>query len=127
MKFLLDKKEQFTLFQLLEPSLDARNASQFKSEMVVLNAEGIKSLVLDLSEVKTLDATGVGALLLADRLCTDDKGVLVLLGVSDDLQKSLDSHNVSGAFNILNRMEEAVDLVFLTEIEAQLGSEEEGV
>ena len=52
MKYTIDKQEKYTMVRLHEEKLDSTAAPQLKSEMVTLHAEGVRNIILDLSEVK---------------------------------------------------------------------------
>jgi len=68
MKYSVDKQEKYTLLRLDEDKLDSNIAPQLKSEMVTLHAEGVRNIVLDLSEVKYTDSSGLSALLVGNRI-----------------------------------------------------------
>ena len=51
MKYIINKEEKYTVFKLDEEKLDSVLSPQLKSELVTLNAEGVKNVILDLSNV----------------------------------------------------------------------------
>ena len=62
MKFTVDKQEKYTMLKLHEEKLDSSVAPQLKSELITLHAEGVQNIILDLSEVKYTDSSGLSAL-----------------------------------------------------------------
>lgn len=52
MKFTLDKTDRYTIFKLDEDNLNSILAPDLKSEFVLLSNEGVRNLILDLSDVK---------------------------------------------------------------------------
>lgn len=120
MKFWVDKREQYTDLGLAETRLDGHISSSLKSELVVLNAEGHKNLIFDLSKVEAIDSQGISALLIANRLCNDSGGLLVLIGVAQAVEHELKLADAIHSLTILNKHEEAVDAIFLHEIEVDL-------
>ena len=74
MKYTIDKKENYTIITIDEKKLDTTIAPDLKSEFVKLNAEGITNLILDLSNVKYTDSSGLSSILIANRLCTSSNG-----------------------------------------------------
>ena len=54
--------------------LDATNAPELKAELVILNKNGVNSIVMDMSGTKYCDSSGLSAILTANRLCKDSNG-----------------------------------------------------
>ncbi len=78
MKYTIDKKENYTIITIDEKKLDTTIAPDLKSEFVKLNAEGINNLILDLTNVKYTDSSGLSSILIANRLCNSSSGLLNL-------------------------------------------------
>ncbi len=125
MKFTVDKQEKYTMLKLHEEKLDSSVAPQLKSELITLHAEGVKNIILDLSEVKYTDSSGLSALLVGNRIVQDSDGIFIMTRLSDHTMKLVKISQLDGVFNILPTVEEAVDAVFMYEIEQQLESEED--
>ena len=62
MKFQIDKRDRLVIVKLNEDKLLSNLAPQLKSEMVILNNEGFKNIVLDLADVQYVDSSGLSAL-----------------------------------------------------------------
>ncbi len=124
MKYTIDKKEKYTTLKLDETKLDTHIAPQLKSEFVTLHAEGVKNIILDLSEVKYTDSSGLSALLVGNRTISQNGGIFVLSCLSDHVMKLIKISQLDGVLNILPTVEEAVDSVLMTEIENDLKSGE---
>jgi anti-anti-sigma factor len=120
MKYTIDKQEKYTLIQLNETKLDATVSPQLKSEFVTLNAEGNKNIIADLSQVKYIDSSGLSAILIANRLCQDANGTFILAGVTDHVMKLIKISQLDTVLELLPSVEEAVDAVFMHEIENDL-------
>jgi len=120
MKYAISKEEKYILLALQEEKLDATISPQLKSTFVTLNAEGMKNLVLDLSGVKYVDSSGLGAILIANRLCTDAQGSMVLAALTEHVSKIIKIAQLESVLNISNTTEEAVDFVLMTELENDL-------
>ncbi len=120
MKYSVDKQEKYTLLKLNEEKLDATVSPKLKSTFVTLNAEGTKSFVVDLSDVKYVDSSGLSAILIANRLCNEQEGTLVLVGVTDHVMKLIKISQLEKVLNILPTVQEGVDLVFMNDLENNL-------
>jgi len=120
MKYTVDKQEKYTLLQLNETKLDATVSPQLKSEFVTLNAEGNKNIIADLSQVKYIDSSGLSAILIGNRLCQDADGSFFLAGVTDHVMKLIKISQLDTVLDLLPTVEEAIDAVFMNELENDL-------
>ena len=126
MKFTVDKQEKYTMLKLHEEKLDSSVAPKLKSELITLHAEGVKNIILDLSEVKYTDSSGLSALLVGNRIVQDSNGIFIMTRLSDHTMKLVKISQLDGVFNILPTVEEAIDAVFMYEIEQELEGSGEG-
>ncbi|NEM97285.1 STAS domain-containing protein [Pontibacter burrus] len=125
MKYTIDKKENYTIITIDEKKLDTSIAPDLKSEFVKLNAEGINNLILDLNNVKYTDSSGLSSILIANRLCNSSNGLLILTSLQDHVMKLISISKLESVLNILPTVEEAIDRVFLHEIEQDLTNKED--
>jgi anti-anti-sigma factor len=122
MKYTIDKQEKYALLRLHEEKMDSSVAPGLKSELITLHAEGVKNIILDLSEVKYTDSSGLSALLVGNRIFQEEGGIFVLSGLSEHTTKLIKISQLDSVLNILTNVEEAVDTVFMHEIEKDLKS-----
>jgi anti-sigma B factor antagonist len=120
MKYTIDKQEKYSLLRLHEEKLDSSVAPGLKSELITLHAEGVKNIVLDLAEVKYTDSSGLSALLVGNRIVQEEGGIFILTTLSDHTMKLIKISQLDSVLNILPRVEEAIDAVFMHEIEKDL-------
>ncbi|HBK87888.1 MAG: STAS domain-containing protein [Cyclobacteriaceae bacterium] len=126
MKYTIDKQEKYSLLRLHEEKLDSSVAPALKSELITLHAEGIRNIILDLAEVKYTDSSGLSALLVGNRILQEDGGLFVLSTLSDHTAKLIKISQLDSVLNIVARIEEAVDAVFMHEIEKDMKDESNG-
>jgi len=124
MKYSIDKQEKYTLLRLNEEKLDSNIAPQLKSEMVTLHAEGVRNIILDLSEVKYTDSSGLSALLVGNRVLQEDNGIFILTRLSDHTMKLIKISQLDSVLHILPTVEEGIDAVFMHEIEKDMKEED---
>jgi anti-anti-sigma factor len=125
MKYTIDKQEKYSLLKLHEEKMDSTVAPALKSELITLHAEGIRNIILDLSEVKYTDSSGLSALLVGNRILQEDGGIFVLACLSDHTQKLIRISQLDSVLNILPTVQEAIDAVLMHEIERDLRGEAE--
>jgi anti-anti-sigma factor len=87
MAFEVKKKKDFTLITLQSEKLDSNIAPLLKSELVVINSEGEKNIIMDLSSARYCDSSGLSAILVGNRLCKNAGGNLIICGLKDAVSK----------------------------------------
>jgi anti-anti-sigma factor len=120
MKYTIDKHDKYCLLSLHEEKMDSSIAPSLKSEMITLHAEGVRNIILDLSEVKYTDSSGLSALLVGNRILQEDGGIFVLASLSEHTMKLIKISQLDSVLNILPTIEEAIDAVFMHEIEKDM-------
>lgn len=114
------------MLKLEDMKLNTLNAPELKSELLVLNAEGYSNIILDLSQVNLIDSSGLSAILVANRLCKQSKGSLVLCGIHPNVQKLIGISQLDSILQIMPTLAEAKDFIKMEELTRQIvGSEEE--
>lgn len=124
MKYSVEKAEKYTLLTPEEEKIDSLKAPQLKTEFITLFQAGTKNLILDMSNVKYVDSSGLSSILVAKRLTDEAEGHFVIASLNDHVEKLIKISKLENVLNILPTKEEAVESVFLFEIENDLGSEE---
>jgi anti-sigma B factor antagonist len=124
MKYTIEKHEKYCQLKLHNEKLDSSVAPGLKSELITLHAEGVRNIILDLSDVKYTDSSGLSALLVGNRIVQEEGGIFVLASLSDHTTKLIKISQLDSVLNILPTIEEAVDAVYMHEIEKDLKGEE---
>ena len=124
MKFAVDKQEKYTILSLEEENLNSLMAPKLKSEFVIMHNEGVKNLILDLSQVKFVDSSGLSSILTANRLWNNQTGSFILTGIeNDNVKKLITISRLDSVFVIIPTISEAVDYVFMEEVERELNAD----
>ena len=89
-----------------------------------MNAEGFRNIILDLSKTKISDSSGLSAILVANRLCSGDEGIFILTGLTEHVNKLVKISQLDTVLTIMPTVAEAVDNVFMHELERGLKEEE---
>lgn len=123
MKFNVDKHEKYVLLKLNESKLNSLVTPQLKSELILMNTEGQRNIILDLSAVKYADSSGLSSLLVGHRLCKNAEGVFILTGLNPAVERLIAISQLDNVLSIVGSAEEAIDLIFMEEIEKELKKE----
>lgn len=123
MKFTIDKHEKYVLLKLNESKLNSLITPQLKSELILINAEGQRNIIFDMSQVKFADSSGLSSLLVGHRLCKNAGGTFILSGLNDAVSRLVSISQLDSVLSIVPTPEEGIDLVFMEEIEKELKKE----
>lgn len=125
MRYSIDKTEKYAVMKLNEDKLNSIIAPLLKTELITLNQEGYKNFIVDLSEVKYCDSSGLSALLIGNRISTQENGIFIMTGMQEHVTKLIAISQLDKVLNILPTVAEAIDAVFLHEVEQDLNNEKE--
>ncbi|MFY9154064.1 MAG: STAS domain-containing protein [Prolixibacteraceae bacterium] len=116
MDFEIIKISDYTLIKVLSERLDTNNAPDLKSELVVVNANGEKNIILDVSGCSYCDSSGLSAILVANRLCEDSVGTFILTGLQPDVEQIIRISMLHTVLIITKTVDEAKNLLKEKEI-----------
>jgi anti-sigma B factor antagonist len=123
MKFSVEKNEKYTLITLVEGKLNSLVSPQLKSELILLNKEEHRNVILDLSAVKYADSSGLSSLLIGHRLCKSADGLFIITAISDAVSRLLTISQLENIITILPTVDEAIDFIFMEELEKDLNKD----
>ncbi len=124
MNFTIEKTERYALIRLAEATLDGDMPATFETLNRNLFREGYSNIIVDMDPVQSVDTAGVTAIRKVNRQCTSEEGLLILVTDNDDLIEFLDKAGGSD-LTFLPTVEEAIDAVFMNELENDFRSEDD--
>lgn len=89
-----------TLLRLDLDKLDTQASPQLKAEFFVICRSPMKRLVVDMSQVKSCDSSGLSALLVAERLMRELKGEIHLIIPNPDVRNLFRITQLEKVFSI---------------------------
>lgn len=125
MKYTVDKKEQYVIFTPMEEKLDSALSPILKSELLTVNAEGYENLIIDMSQVKYADSSGLSALLVGNREFSRNGGIFIIASPQEHVMKLIKISMLDKVFTIVDSIEEAAEAIFIHEIEGREQEEED--
>jgi len=121
MNYSLQKKEQYAYIDLEEPAFSNEVPASFEETSRELFREGFNNLIVNMQITKDIDANGTAILKKINRLCINDLGMLVIVTKDDDFIDLLESLKIPD-LNILPTQEEAIDAIFMNNLENEFGA-----
>lgn len=107
MNFSIRKKENHTLVTVNSENLDTFLAPDLKAVFLKVVEAGETNILVDMIHCKHCDPSGLGALLLGNRLCLDAGGNLVLVGISPRIREMMDLIGLDSLLKVIENEEEA--------------------
>ena len=111
MSFKIQKKDKYVLVKTSVEKLDTTVAPSLKSELVVLNSDGVQNIIIDLSATRYCDSSGLSAILVANRLCKNAGGCLVITGLQDPVKNLISISQLDSILNIADTLEDSIDML----------------
>ncbi|MFC5407755.1 STAS domain-containing protein [Larkinella bovis] len=124
MNYSIEKNEQYTLVNLNEPVFGGEVSTTFETLSRNLFREGYSNIIVDFNTVKDIEDPGISIIRKINRQCTNESGLFILVTKRDDLIDFLDRSKIPD-LTILPTLEEAIDAVFMNELENDFRSEDD--
>lgn len=122
--FSIKQEEKYYLLKVTINKLDVSNSLEIKQIILELKEKNLKNLIINLKEVKYIDSSGLSAILVAHKVCNEKNGIMVLCGVNEHVMKLIKISQLDRVLDILPTEEEAIDAVFMKELERELEDED---
>jgi anti-anti-sigma factor len=105
------KNKNYTLVRVNSERLDINSAADLKAELIYLNNNGEKNIVLDLTKCTYCDSTGLRTVLVGNRLCENAIGTFIICGLQPDVDYLIRISMLHTVLLITNTVGEAEDLL----------------
>ncbi|HVW85532.1 MAG TPA: STAS domain-containing protein [Bryobacteraceae bacterium] len=107
MQLVTDQFQEVRVVVIPGQTLDASNAKEFKAELNPLLTQGAR-IILDLSALKFVDSSGLGAMLSSLRQVSASGGDLKLCGMNRPVRALFELVRMHRVFEIFNTRDEAL-------------------
>lgn len=109
MDFEVKRIGDISVFKLNEKRLNSSLSGMVKGEFtILLHAEEINKLIVDLSEVEACDSSGLSALLLAYRILSGNQGHIRIASPSKNVKTLIHISQLDRVLPICNSVEDAI-------------------
>lgn len=107
-EFSIHKKDGHAEVIINVDKLDSSVSPLLKSELVILNNDGIKHILFDLKNARYCDSSGLSAILVGNRLCKNAGGKFVLCNLNDTIKKLISISQLDSILHIATSAEEGL-------------------
>ena len=108
MNFKIEQQPSHTVIKVLSEKLDTVIAPSLKAELVLISGNGEKNMILDVSKCRYCDSSGLGSILVANRLCKNANGIFVLTSLSEAVERLVTISQLDTVLKITKTVEEAI-------------------
>ena len=107
-----------------EENWNSLKAPDLKAELIVLHNAGSKNLIMDLSNTKFVDSSGLSAILTGNRLWVESGNAFVLTGlVHPSVKMLITISRLDSVLTIKETFSEAAKFVMMAALKNELGSD----
>ncbi len=111
MDFIINQNNSTATITTNVEKLNAANAPELKAELLILSKKNVNNIVIDLSNTKYCDSSGLSAILIANRMCKDRNGKFVLCGLQANVLKMIQIAQLDKVLTIVETEKEALALI----------------
>jgi anti-sigma B factor antagonist len=111
MTVTVEKQKNCTVIKIQAEKLDLAIAPDLKAHLVNISTEGVKNIIIDLSDARYCDSSGLSAILVGNRLCKNAGGKLVITGIKDPIKKLLVISQLDSILNSAISVDDGIKLM----------------
>ncbi len=111
MNLTIDHRDEITIVKVNEKKLTSENSANLKAKLLIEAQPDLRALIIDLSNVETIDSSGFGAFLLAHRQLREHDIPTIIVGVSEKIKYLFDILNLNQVFDFYKDVEEAINSI----------------
>ena len=111
MNFQTIQNKQSAVIKCNVEKLTALKAPELKGELMILNKNGVNTIILDLSSTKYCDSSGLSSILIGNRLCKDTNGKFILCGLQPSVLKVIQIAQLDKVLLLSENQEDAIKAI----------------
>jgi anti-anti-sigma factor len=107
MKFAIENDNNIIVFTIKENSIGTELAPELKAKILIEAQPNIKGMIFDLSSVESIDSSGLGALLLANRTLRDFSIPVIIVNAGIFVMNLMQMTQINQLFEFYTSIDEA--------------------
>lgn len=116
MNFTTTSGEKHSIVTIEAEKLGGVISPELKALFVELNNNGAKNILLDMSNARYCDSSGLSAILVGNRICKNANGTFVICGLTDMVLKLVQISQLESVLNITPTRQEGEDFIMMEEV-----------
>ncbi|MBM3163699.1 MAG: STAS domain-containing protein [Chlorobi bacterium] len=112
MKNSVSSRKELTILKLEEEVFDFRHSACFRQEIEgLLQQENSRNLIIDFSQVKAIDSSGISSMLIAHQLSNQCQGLAIFVSLCQQIKDLLKLTNLDKQLYIFSSINEVMTLI----------------
>jgi anti-anti-sigma factor len=112
MKHSVSNRKELTILKLEEEVFDVRFASTFRETIdSLVSKDNSRNLIVDFSQVKAIDSSGISSILLAHQLANQSEGLAIFVSLCQQIKDLLKLANLDKQLYIFSSINEVMTLI----------------
>ena len=111
MDFIINQNKSTVVITTNVEKLNAGNSPELKAELLILSKKSINNIVIDMTNTKYCDSSGLSAILIANRMCKDTNGKFILCGLQSNVYKMIQISQLDKVLTIVETEEDGLALI----------------
>lgn len=111
MNLTIEHNNEVTILKINESKITSENSPNLKAKLLIEAQPNLRALIIDISKVETIDSSGFGAFLLADRQLREYGIPTMIVGVQESIKKLFEILKLDRVFNFYNTVDEAIGAI----------------
>lgn len=107
MNFTVDQTNNSAIIASKVEKLNAIYAQELKDVLLLMQKKGVNNIVIDLSDSRYCDSSGLSAILLANRICKEASGRFVVCGLQENVEKLFQMAQLDKVLTITANIQQA--------------------
>lgn len=108
MNYTIEHRENIVILKVKDETVEGQIAADLKAKILILAQPDIDALIFDLTDVKAMDSSGLGAILLANRQLNEHAIPVILVGVQTFVKSLMSMTRIDELFDFFETTDAAV-------------------
>jgi len=120
MNFTTTSGDRHSIVTIEAEKLGGVISPELKALFVELKNSGVKNILLDMSNARYCDSSGLSAILVGNRICKNSHGTFVVCGLTEMVMKLVQISQLETVLNITPTCQEGEDFIIMEELARDL-------
>lgn len=107
MNYTIEHRNKIVIIKVKDETVESQISADLKAKVLILAQPDIDALIFDLSDVKAIDSSGLGALLLASRQLHEHSIPVLIVGVQQFVKSLMSMTRIDEIFDFFDTVDEA--------------------
>lgn len=108
MNLTIEHRNEVTIIKVNENKINSENSSELKAKFLIEAQPNLKAFLIDITQVESIDSSGFGSFLLADRQLRDKNIPTIIIGANSDIIKLFEILKLDRVFVFAETIEDAL-------------------